>query len=369
MSAVALADPLGPLSASERAERSAILAQGGRLAAAMRAAEARAWPEGLLADLWRWVVWLVMIRGFRGKTTAVAYVQHLANFGAWLLALDPPVDWRDVNLDEFEAWLKALFVARRHGKSHRSGAVSAVKSFYRWRSGRGLGRECTHGLVAPKLDRRTPRRHTPSELRAVFGQLDTQAHAVMRLRDRALLLLLLTTGVRREEASRLRLCDIVFDGRIAVVHVFGKGAKERDIAIEGPVVNALLAWIDAREKLGVDHDGLFVTFHARARHGAMNEGSVERVVKRYAQRAKVRHYGVHVFRVTFATQLYDDGVDLERIRIVMGHESIETTRRYLAVSNRQRSVRLKPHRQHAALGTVPDGLPLWARKLEGGAHA
>lgn len=369
MNAEARVDPLGPLSASERVEREAILAQGGRLAASMRAAEARVWPDGLLADLWRWVVWLVMIRGFRGKTTAVAYVQHLSNFGAWLLAQEGPVDWRDVNLDQFEAWLKSLFIARRHGKSHRSGAVSAVKSFYRWRSGRGLGRECTHGLVAPKLDRRTPRRHTPAELRAIFAQLDTQAHATMRLRDRALLLLLLTTGARREEVARLQLRDLVFDGRIAVVHVLGKGAKERDIAIEGPAVTALLTWIDAREKLDVEHASLFVTFHARERYGAMNEGAVERVVMRYARHAKVRHYGVHVFRVTFATQLYDDGVDLERIRIVMGHESIETTRRYLAVSNRQRSVRLKPHRQHAALGTVPDGLPLWARKLEGGAHA
>ncbi len=369
MNAVVPVDAIGALSPAEQAERVAILAQGGRLAAAMRAAEARIWPDGLLADLWRWVVWLVMIRGFRGKTTAVKYVQHLSNLATWLQAQPDGVDWRDVNLDHFEAWLKSLFVVRRHGKSHRSVAVSSVKSFYRWRSGRGLGRECTLGLVAPKLDRRVPRRHTPAELRAVFAQLESQPNAIMRLRDRAMLLLLLSTGTRREEVSRLRLGDIVFDGRIAIVHVLGKGATERDIAIEGPVVRALLEWIDAREKLGVDHAALFVTFHAQQRYGAMNEGGVERVVKRYARRAKVRHYGVHVFRVTFATQLYDDGTDLERIRIVMGHKSIETTRRYLAVSNRQRSVRLKPHRQHAALGTVPDGLPRWAQQIEGGSHA
>ena len=72
-----------------------------------------------------------------------------------------------------------------------------------------------------------------------------------------------------------------------------------------------------------------------------------------------------MFRVTFATALYDDGTDIERIRIVMGHESIETTRGYLAVSNRQRSVRLAPTRQHAALGTAPAGMPRWARALEG----
>lgn len=353
------------LSAAELAERENILAQGGRLAATMLAAEARAWPAGLLADVWRWAVWLVMVRGFRGKTTATNYLRRLCDFAAWLIAHPSAPDWRSVNLDELEDWLKSLYVARRHGKSHRSVACSAVKSFYRWRSARGYGRDCSLGLVAPKLDRRVPRRHTPAELRAIFGQLDSARNSAMRTRDCALLLLLLTTGARREEVAQLRLADVAFDGRIATVRILGKGAKEREVSIEGPVIRALLDWIDVRRKQGTSHEALFVTFHAREVFLPMSEGSVERTVKRYARRAKVRHYGVHVFRVTFATNLYDDGTDLERIRIVMGHESIETTRRYLAVSNRQRSVRLKPHRQHAALGTAPEGLPLWARNLEG----
>ena len=98
--------------------------------------------------------------------------------------------------------------------------------------------------------------------------------------------------------------------------------------------------------------------------GPLGPGGVERVVKRYAKLGNVRRWGVHVFRVTFATLLYDDGVDIERIRILMGHESIETTRRYISVSQRNRKDRLKPHRQHAALGTAPDGMPAWAKQLE-----
>jgi integrase/recombinase XerC len=365
VSAPAVVAELARLSDAERADRAALLAQGGKLAATMRAAEARAWPPGMLAELWRWATWLLVIRGFRGKTTVVAYVAHLGNFAAWLLTQPPATDWRDVNLDQLEGWLKSMFVARRHGKSHRSGACSAVKAFYRWRGARGYGRDCSLGLVAPKLDRRLPRKHTPAELRAIFATLPSARNDAMRLRDTALLLLLLASGLRREEVSRLDLREVVFDGRIAVIRVDGKGAKQREIAMEGPVVQALLAWIDHRNTLAVDHGALFVAFHARGGTVRLSEGGVERIVKRYARAAKVRHYGVHVFRVTFATHLYDDGNDLERIRIVMGHESIETTRGYLAVSNRQRTVRLKPHRQHAALGTIPDGLPRWAANLEG----
>ena len=208
-----------------------------------------------------------------------------------------------------------------------------------------------------------------SQARAMeaIAALSSARHERMRARDRALLLLLLTTGARREEVSSLRMRDIAFDGRIAVVRIFGKGAKEREVAIEGPVIQALLEWIELRRKISTAHDALFVGFHSAGEGVALAPGGVERCVQRYCRRAGVRHSGVHVFRVTFASQLYDDGVDLERIRIVMGHESIETTRKYLAVSNRQRSVRLKPHRQHAALGTSPIGLPRWAAAMEGSA--
>ena len=353
------------LSETELRERAAVMAAGGRMAATMRAAECMAWPRGMLNEVWRWVCWLMMVRGYRGATTSANYVRAVMLWGKWLV--ENGQSWTDARLEGFEAWLKHLYLARGHGKSHRSVACSAVKSFYRWRSARNRGRDCTHGLVAPKVERHVPRKHAPAELRAIFAALSSARHERMRARDRALLLLLLTTGARREEVSSLRMRDIAFDGRIAVVRIFGKGAKEREVAIEGPVIQALLEWIELRRKISTAHDALFVGFHSAGEGVALAPGGVERCVQRYCRRAGVRHSGVHVFRVTFASQLYDDGVDLERIRIVMGHESIETTRKYLAVSNRQRSVRLKPHRQHAALGTSPIGLPRWAAAMEGSA--
>jgi integrase/recombinase XerD len=70
--------------------------------------------------------------------------------------------------------------------------------------------------------------------------------------------------------------------------------------------------------------------------------------------------------VTFATQLYDDGHDIERIAQVLGHESIETTRTYLDVSDRHRRVRLSAMRQHELLGTKPLGMPAWVSRATKG---
>ena len=150
------------------------------------------------------------------------------------------------------------------------------------------------------------------ELRAIFAVVESGRTESLRARDRCMLLMLLTTGARREEASRLRISDITLDGAIAVVKIEGKGAKQRTVAIEGPVIKALLTWLEVRATIATNHDRLFVGLQQLDNPPALSVGGVERVTARYAARAKVRHSGVHVWRGTFATQLYDDGTDIER---------------------------------------------------------
>lgn len=354
---------VGDLSPAEAAERDSLLARGGRLAAVMRAAEADSALAGAVGDLWRWAIWLVMIRGYRASTTGAKYAAAVADLLRHVAARGQ--DWRELALEEIEAWLRSLYVQRRTGASHRSVAVSATKSFYRWRGARGRGRDCSFGLTAPKVPRKVPRKFTGAELKAFFAAIKAHAQSpLIEVRDRALLLVLLASGLRREEVSTLRQDEVSIEGRIGVLRVTGKGAKEREVPIEGPVVRALVEWLDARRKDGRATGVEVFSEYRSGKFGPLGPGGVERVVKRYAKLGNVRRWGVHVFRVTFATLLYDDGVDIERIRILMGHESIETTRRYISVSQRNRKDRLKPHRQHAALGTAPDGMPAWAKQLE-----
>lgn len=355
------------LGASGMAERRALLAEGGRFAAALRLAEERPWPAAeMLADLWRWALWLVMVRGRRGQTTGARYVGAVMRWGGW--CAEHGVDYREATLDELDAFVRWMYAGLRLSPSARAVTIVAVRSFYAWRSSRRGGRNCAAELRVPRRPRRMPRKYTPGQLRKLFAAAEKSNYGgeLTRVRDRAILLLLYSAGLRREELCTLRLADVTIEtARIATVRVFGKGAKERVVAVEGPVVNALAEWIQLRtQSRHARLPELFCSVGAEG--GALQPTGLERIVKRTAQRAGLTHWGVHMFRVTFATQLYDEGVDLERIRIVMGHESIETTRGYIAVSNRQRSVRLPAHRQHAALGTMPEGLPRWAKQLEEG---
>lgn len=352
----------------EAQQRFRLLEEGGRLASALRALEARTWRQReWLGELWLWVLFLVIVRGYRGRTTVANYVDQLGRFASWVESGER--DYRALSATELDAWQRWLYVSRRNGVQARRASLMAVRSFYRWRSTRGVGHDVTEGYAAPKRVQRTPRKYTGPQLRALFEAARQSPNEVLVLRDVAMMLVLLAAGLRREEIATLRVDQLELGERKGMIHVFGKGAKERNVPIEGPVVRKLTQWLAARSEVpGVCTDAVFVRLVRHYSGGSLSVRSVEKRIDRLAHLAGLREWGVHRFRVTFATMLYDDGVDLERIRVLMGHESIETTRRYISISKRMNRFHLKAHRQSAALGEAPDGLPLWAKTLEDAKH-
>lgn len=351
------------LDSAENAQRDAMLADGGRLAATLRAAESRAWtPTDWLVELWRWALWLRVTRGLARETVA-HYVRILSAFAAWVDSRQ--LDYTDLKIGDLDAWQQHLWMARRNVVGVRATALFAIRSFYDWRRSRGYGRNVTEGFRSPKLSKRVPRKYTKSQLRKMFDAADKVSMPLVAQRNKTLLMLLYASGMRREEVSTLRLDQIEIESNVAVLRIFGKGAKEREVPIEGPAVRMLQAWIAQRTQLtGIATDTLFFTTRKNWWGKRMSTHAVENAVKAIAKRAELGEWGVHRFRVTFATQLYDDAIDIEKIRILLGHENIETTRNYISVSASMRKVRLKSQRQHEVLGTRPEGMPLWAKQLE-----
>jgi len=330
----------------------------------MRANERRAAlvarPEWL-NELWLWMLWMSASRGLAVGTRA-AYASALGGFADWVARRG--LDYADVPLAKIDEWQRDLYFHRRNGAGHRACALVALRSFYDWRHARGLGRNCVDGVKAPRIPKRTPRKYTKQQLQQLFVAARKGVTSLVSRRDETLLAMLWASGMRRLEVATLRIDQVELDERIAVLRIDGKGAKEREVAIEGPAVRLLRDWLVLRGQLdGVRTDCVFITVRRNWWGMPLSEKTVETAVRTIARRAGLGEWGVHRFRVTFATQLYDDGVDIERIRILLGHENIETTRKYIAVSDRQRRFRLKAFRQHEVLGTAPEGLPRWAKKM------
>lgn len=345
--------------------RAWLLAGDPRFSGLMRRVERDGLPPQSLAELWLWLVHLTVDMASRPATTGQSYGRTVARYLRW--CTDEGVVFAEATTTHFDRWQRWLAIECGNGANWRSKQVQALRNFYDWRRSRGLATENRAAdLVGPKVKPKPPKKYTDDQLRAMFRAINA-APALRANRDRCVVLMLLATGLRREELGQLKLGDLELTKRTGIVRILGKGAKERDVPFEGPVVEALRDWLAQRETLDFefDREALWITLTGPTRGERLSLRGHETLVAFHAREAKLRDWGIHRFRVTFATQLYDDGHDIETIRALMGHESIETTRRYLAVSERARRTRLSADRQHRVLGTKPTGTPLWARLASG----
>lgn len=144
-------------------------------------------------------------------------------------------------------------------------------------------------------------------------------------RDRASVSLMLYAGLRVAEVAAVDLGDITLNERSGTVRIrSGKGEKERIVPLNLPVRKALAAWIDARPT--TTSQALFTG----KRSPRLTTRQLERIVKQVGAESKVPELTPHWLRYTFAKRLESNGASIEQVRDLLGHASIETTRRYLS---------------------------------------
>lgn len=174
---------------------------------------------------------------------------------------------------------------------------------------------------------------TQDEASALLKQPDRRS--VQGKRDYAILLTLLTTGLRKAELCSLlgRFIKTYRNG--LVVDVTGKGGKHRRIGLKKETFESVRTYTKAHGNGSPDHH----VFFTLGKHGPYSEQplshrAVDCIVKKYADMALLRkRVTPHTLRHTFATSLLDAGVDLKTVQNLMGHSSIRTTERYLHSSD------------------------------------
>ncbi len=175
-----------------------------------------------------------------------------------------------------------------------------------------------------KLPEVLPRAMNPSDVKKLLSAIDD-------IRDRALILLLLRTGMRIGEALGLRLNDL--DIRDRKVHLFQgeKNSMGRVVYLSDDALFALKLWLRRR-----DPTQEFVFYGQGHKPLCYSAGRI-RFVK-YLQKAGLEQkgYTVHCLRHTFASELLNAGMRLECLQQLLGHQDIEVTRRYARLTDRTR---------------------------------
>jgi site-specific recombinase XerD len=142
------------------------------------------------------------------------------------------------------------------------------------------------------------------------------------LRNRAIILLLLDTGMRLRELSALRLWDLDFDR--GIVRVMGKGAKERVVGMGKATQKAMLRYLLSRSD---PHPEVWVSEERRP----LTYNSLNDAIRTMGKRAGIEfRSSAHTYRHTFATSALKNGADLFRVQALLGHSSLEMVRRYAA---------------------------------------
>lgn len=349
--------------------RRLVYRRAGKLWAAMATAERRCdagtgvTPQAL-AELWAWTSMQAIVLGRPEDTTCETYAHRVAEMLAWVR--ETGRDLGAMTRLDLEAWVKDLALNRGNSLLTRKAKLAAVRGFFAWRATNGLGDDPSKFVPMPKVNPKLPRKFSEEQLAAMFRGLEQRELPEVRTRDKAMLLLLLSAGLRREEVANLNLHDLDLRANTGTVRINGKGAKQRDVRFEGPVVAALREWLGVRDNLGyvVEPDAVFVALWSAYCGRRIAVRGVENIVKFYVAAAGIKgrsaaRVGAHRFRVTFATALYDEGAGPAEIQVLLGHSRIETTMGYIACSERVRSTRLSAAHQHRALGRPGGGRPRW----------
>ena len=150
---------------------------------------------------------------------------------------------------------------------------------------------------------------------------------VSRQRDCAMVVFLLNTGLRLNEAVSLKLEDLHLTDRKGLVWVRqGKGGRQRKVPLNLDARRALQEWLDSRPEDGTDFVWIAVESDQEA---ALSSRSVQRAMTRIGRQAGLPALTPHMLRHSFAKNLIDSGVGLEKVASLLGHSSLNTTRIYV----------------------------------------
>jgi integrase/recombinase XerD len=276
--------------------------------------------------------------------TLKAYRHDLAHISTFTSDLGPEIGIASIDRRLVERWLGSMTAERPRTVRRR---LATLKSMFA-----SLER---HGAVTPNrlagfrsevklglnLPRTVSRSAIKSLLRAVRAQTATSSEALRRRRsETALVEMLFATGMRVSEVAAANVTDVDMDR--LVIHVYGKGSRERQVPIVcAGFIQALHDHLGERRIQGARADDpLFVN----RRGTRLSDQSIRAVLRRYAAKLGVRRITPHMLRHTVATLLLEEGADLRHIQRLLGHSSITTTTLYVHVS--ERSQRQALERRH-----------------------
>jgi integrase/recombinase XerC len=252
--------------------------------------------------------------------TSSNYARDLQRFSNWC-ASQRIDDWTQIDTQHIRSFAAS---EHRRGQAPRSiqRRLSAVRSFFNFLIREGVRKtNPAIDVQAPKAPRRLPKTLDVDQMSRV---LDAQVEQSLDIRDKAIVELLYSSGLRLAELVGLDLVDLDLNDR--TVRVLGKGRKERIVPVGRQALEALQQWLRERSRFAAaDERAVFIGQGGR-RLGPRN---VQTRVRRWAKIQGVSaRLHPHLFRHSFASHLLESSHDLRGVQELLGHANLSTTQIY-----------------------------------------
>jgi integrase/recombinase XerC len=278
--------------------------------------------------------------------TRIAYIADIQEFSRFLQNnsfIKNPDEIIDAGPENIREYLSCLY-RQKVKKVTVNRKVSSLRAFYKYvlRTGK-IKNNPAEMIQTLKTEKYMPTFLSVDEMFELLKAKDD--NSVLGLRNRAMLEIFYSSGLRLSELAGLDLIDLDFNQKL--VKVRGKGRKERIVPVGGPALKAVQEYL---EKIGEIRKGtnggiLKKPLFLNVRGERITTRSIARIVNEVTGKSGIgRKISPHALRHSFATHLLNAGADLRSIQELLGHESLSTTQKYTAVNiNRMMEVYDKAH--------------------------
>lgn len=255
--------------------------------------------------------------------TITAYKKDLLSFKDFLVTEYNQEDLSEVHYAQIRSWVVVL-VGENLSNRTINRKISSLKSFYKFllkTSQIEINPLSQHRSL--KTETRVQVPFTSKEINAVISQIEVDDDFIAT-RDKLIVELFYSTGIRRAELINIKERDLSFSDR--TIKVLGKRNKERYVPLLQSVVQTLEKYLELKKEFSIGLEALFIT----KKGNKIYETLVYRIINSYFSTISSKEKkSPHILRHSFATHLLNEGANLNSVKELLGHSSLAATQVYI----------------------------------------
>jgi len=256
--------------------------------------------------------------------TVTSYMNDLSDFSSFIKA-NYKINPEEAHTKQIRNWI-AVLSERKLAETTINRKIASLKSFYKFLlRTHTIDKNPLAAITGLKAGKKIPLPYSEQEMNLLLDEA-LFANDIIGLRDRLIIDLFYTTGIRRAELTNLKTKDIDYAKK--ELKVMGKRNKERIIPLLEDTLNIIKQYEEVKKEtfpLNSPSEFLFLTRKGKKIYDVL----VYRIINSYISKVSIKHKkSPHMLRHTFATHLLNKGADLNSIKELLGHSSLAATQIY-----------------------------------------